>query len=161
MSATIRIVYVWCLGRLRIAAAVRVHDLRDRLSAGLLVYWIVTNLWTVGQQYILRRRAGMVGPGAAIAEAVHPSATPRGPNDPQHPDAGHLGKLAARVTEQADADARAKKEADAGKATTSGKAAKGEGSSPSKGAAKPAGSRTAAPPPPPRAKKKQRSGKRR
>ena len=26
--------------------------------AGLLVYWITTNLWTVGQQYIVRRMAG-------------------------------------------------------------------------------------------------------
>jgi YidC/Oxa1 family membrane protein insertase len=27
--------------------------------AGLLVYWITTNLWTVGQQYLIRRSAGM------------------------------------------------------------------------------------------------------
>ena len=28
--------------------------------AGLIVYWITTNLWTVGQQYIVRKRAGPV-----------------------------------------------------------------------------------------------------
>jgi YidC/Oxa1 family membrane protein insertase len=27
--------------------------------AGLLVYWITTNLWTVAQQYVIRRSAGM------------------------------------------------------------------------------------------------------
>src|SRR3954463_12402546 len=32
--------------------------------AGLLVYWITTNLWTVGQQYIIRRTAGLPVLGA-------------------------------------------------------------------------------------------------
>ena len=27
-----------------------------RYPAGLLVYWITTNLWTIGQQYLIRRR---------------------------------------------------------------------------------------------------------
>jgi YidC/Oxa1 family membrane protein insertase len=30
--------------------------------AGLIVYWITTNLWTVGQQYILRKRLGPMRP---------------------------------------------------------------------------------------------------
>jgi YidC/Oxa1 family membrane protein insertase len=41
-----------------------------RFPAGLIVYWITTNLWTVGQQYIVRRRAGpivAVGGTAAVA----------------------------------------------------------------------------------------------
>jgi YidC/Oxa1 family membrane protein insertase len=29
-----------------------------RYPAGLLVYWITTNLWTMGQQYVIRRRIG-------------------------------------------------------------------------------------------------------
>ena len=29
-----------------------------RYPAGLLVYWITTNLWTIGQQYFIRRRIG-------------------------------------------------------------------------------------------------------
>ena len=29
-----------------------------RFPAGLLVYWITTNLWTMGQQYTLKRMAG-------------------------------------------------------------------------------------------------------
>ena len=43
--------------------------------AGLLVYWITTNFWTVGQQYIIRRTAGLPvlgapGSGTAPAPAV-------------------------------------------------------------------------------------------
>jgi YidC/Oxa1 family membrane protein insertase len=30
--------------------------------AGLIVYWITTNLWTVGQQYVIRRRMGPITP---------------------------------------------------------------------------------------------------
>jgi YidC/Oxa1 family membrane protein insertase len=30
--------------------------------AGLLVYWITTNLWTVGQQYLVRRTVGPMQP---------------------------------------------------------------------------------------------------
>jgi YidC/Oxa1 family membrane protein insertase len=33
--------------------------------AGLLVYWITTNIWTVGQQYLVRRTVGHVGPPPA------------------------------------------------------------------------------------------------
>ncbi len=27
-----------------------------RYPAGLLVYWITTNMWTIGQQYVIKRR---------------------------------------------------------------------------------------------------------
>jgi YidC/Oxa1 family membrane protein insertase len=30
--------------------------------AGLIVYWITTNLWTVGQGYILRKKMGPISP---------------------------------------------------------------------------------------------------
>ncbi len=58
--------------------------------AGLLVYWITTNLWTVGQQYFIRRSTGQLPPwmpgtsghepalaGAAGAAAVVAAPTPR------------------------------------------------------------------------------------
>lgn len=39
--------------------------------AGLIVYWITTNLWTVGQQFIIRKRMGpMMPPKAALAGAA-------------------------------------------------------------------------------------------
>jgi YidC/Oxa1 family membrane protein insertase len=37
-----------------------------RYPAGLLVYWITTNLWTIGQQYFIRRR---MGPPSIAAKA--------------------------------------------------------------------------------------------
>lgn len=33
-----------------------------RYPAGLLVYWIMTNLWTIGQQYFVRKRMGPIAP---------------------------------------------------------------------------------------------------
>jgi uncharacterized membrane protein YgcG len=38
-----------------------------RFPAGVLVYWITTNFWTMGQQYVVRKR---VGPRMAVAGAV-------------------------------------------------------------------------------------------
>jgi YidC/Oxa1 family membrane protein insertase len=37
--------------------------------AGVLVYWITTNAWTMGQQYLLRRRLGPVTPAVASTTA--------------------------------------------------------------------------------------------
>ena len=37
-----------------------------RYPAGLLVYWITTNLWTIGQQYLIKRA---IGPPPEPAEA--------------------------------------------------------------------------------------------
>jgi YidC/Oxa1 family membrane protein insertase len=42
-----------------------------RYPAGLLVYWITTNLWTIGQQYLIRRH---MGPPAAPADPEPSSA---------------------------------------------------------------------------------------
>lgn len=38
-----------------------------RFPAGLMVYWITTNLWTIGQQLIIRRTVGPIRPAAAGA----------------------------------------------------------------------------------------------
>jgi YidC/Oxa1 family membrane protein insertase len=35
--------------------------------AGVIVYWITTNAWTMGQQFVLRRRIGPVAPTPAVA----------------------------------------------------------------------------------------------
>ena len=40
-----------------------------RFPAGLLLYWITTNIWTVGQQLLVRRAAGQPTPWAARAIA--------------------------------------------------------------------------------------------
>jgi len=39
-----------------------------RYPAGLLVYWITTNLWTIGQQYVIRQRMGPPPARAAPAK---------------------------------------------------------------------------------------------
>jgi YidC/Oxa1 family membrane protein insertase len=38
-----------------------------QFPAGLLVYWITTNLWTIGQQAIIRKRLGPLRPAGADA----------------------------------------------------------------------------------------------
>lgn len=50
-----------------------------RYPAGLLVYWITTNLWTIAQQYLIKRHMGpTVKPGSepVAAEGKQPSARP-------------------------------------------------------------------------------------
>ncbi len=46
--------------------------------AGLLVYWITTNLWTMGQQYTVRRLIGTPAPPVAVAGAGPPGDSPGG-----------------------------------------------------------------------------------
>ena len=41
-----------------------------RYPAGLLVYWITTNCWTIVQQYFIRRRIGPAPPKAAASLEV-------------------------------------------------------------------------------------------
>jgi YidC/Oxa1 family membrane protein insertase len=49
-----------------------------RFPAGLIVYWITTNFWTVGQQYVIRRTAGLPVRGAPVpAGAAAATATPK------------------------------------------------------------------------------------
>jgi YidC/Oxa1 family membrane protein insertase len=114
-----------------------------RYPAGLLVYWITTNLWTIGQQYLIKRR---IGPPPAHASgsatgkptrALKPALAGAGVVGPEQGDGspggsgGMLGRLRA-----------AGGEARSAKADTQ--------------PAKPA-----APPPKPPRKKKKRSGRRR
>ncbi len=119
--------------------------------AGLLVYWITTNVWTVGQQYTLRK---IVGTPPPIEEAIATAGGGKAGGPATAEPAGMpgiFGKLVGRATDQQAADdAEAAKSA---KAPAKGAAAKT--------APKPAGTRTTAPPPPPRGKKKKRSGRRR
>ena len=103
--------------------------------AGLLVYWITTNLWTVGQQP--RRPAGSPRRWLAPAGAAARGLVTNGRAEPRHP------------TENEDAQDRDENGGSRDKAPPAEKAA------PEKAAP-----RAVAPPPPPR-KKKKRSGRRR
>ncbi|MCW2993562.1 MAG: YidC/Oxa1 family rane protein insertase [Conexibacter sp.] len=115
-----------------------------RFPAGLIMYWITTNIWTIGQQQFLRRVIGSKAPaapplpGSPEAEAAAALAVPS--------DGGGGGGLFARFANAASGGA-------------GGGSGNGSGGS---GGAKADESRvTKAPPPPPRQRKRKRSGRRR
>jgi YidC/Oxa1 family membrane protein insertase len=111
--------------------------------AGVIVYWITTNSWTILQQYIVRRRVGPMGPPASAAEGPSSGSGGRGGpggdgsggldgDGPNGAGSGGLGGLLRGRLKPAEAPA-----------------------------AVGAGSRTKTAPPPPPRKKKKRSGRRR
>jgi YidC/Oxa1 family membrane protein insertase len=119
--------------------------------AGLIVYWITTNLWTIGQQYVIKKRIGPVGaPATAAGSSGGPAGGGGGPPGggggpsgggdtgdgagPNGSGASGLGGLLRGRAKPAEQPA-----------------AVGAGSRP----------RRSAPPPPPPRKKKKRSGRRR
>lgn len=111
--------------------------------AGLLVYWITTNLWTIVQQFIVRRTVGPVPKPGEAALATAGGGTVGGGGDGDEKPKGFLARAAA-----------------------AGGAAKSNGSD--AGAKTPAGSasaaapkRSSAPPPPPSKRKKKKTGRRR
>jgi len=106
--------------------------------AGLLLYWITTNVWTVGQQTIIRKRAGMP---VGIRSQPSPTVMSTVAQEKEKPARGRASPKA----EGGDGDGR--------------RAGKDTDAEAEPAAARPR--RQAAPPPPPRRKKKQRSGRRR
>jgi YidC/Oxa1 family membrane protein insertase len=102
--------------------------------AGLLVYWITTNFWTIVQQVIVRRRLGPMRPPTVDGEAPPLSIMDRMVNRGRPPLGDAEPATAGAGTQPAAATAAA--------------------------TAKPK-SRTTAPPPAPPRKKKKRSGRRR
>jgi len=109
--------------------------------AGLLVYWITTNLWTMGQQYVVRRMVGPSTPAPADAGAGPSDGDGRGPGGGGPPGPGPNGSPGGGLG--ALLRGRTKPEPE--------REPVGAGSQ---------SRRSAAPPPPPR-KKKKRSGRRR
>jgi YidC/Oxa1 family membrane protein insertase len=57
-----------------------------RFPAGVLVYWITTNLWTIGQQYAVKRTIGPVRP--ATAGGPPPPGGGSGPKPPRSDGGG-------------------------------------------------------------------------
>jgi len=120
--------------------------------AGVLVYWITTNTWTMGQQFVIKRRIGPTT-AAVLATDAGPAAgtsvvatTRNGPkpkprpssSDDEPPGNGHSSSGLAGL----------------------GGLIRGRGKS-SNGEATPVATRPAGPPPKPPRKKKKRSGRRR
>jgi YidC/Oxa1 family membrane protein insertase len=121
-----------------------------QFPAGLIVYWITTNTWTMLQQFVLRRRLGRaVAPVPAVTTG--PTAVASGPG-------GSGGRGVTRTpTPPRDENGAAA----AGSSGGLGGLLRGLGKSgPAEPSRESGRSRTAAPPPPPR-KKKKRSGRRR
>ncbi|HWD66186.1 MAG TPA: YidC/Oxa1 family membrane protein insertase [Solirubrobacteraceae bacterium] len=121
-----------------------------RFPAGLLVYWITTNTWTMGQQFVLRRR---LVPAVAAAPAVAGAGATTTGN----------GRASTPVSPQP----RSRPAAGAGAKAANGSAAGGGLGGLLRGRLKPEEpvtpqpqARTTAPPRSPR-KKKKRSGRRR
>jgi YidC/Oxa1 family membrane protein insertase len=104
-------------------------------EAGLIVYWITTNVWTIGQQLLVRKLYPKPPPIGSEEDAAAPGKPARG----KPPAPTPTGTMAA-------ADGKAAKE-DAGKEKA--------------GAAAKAGSGARSKPPPSPRKKKKRSGRRR
>src|SRR5215203_5048759 len=105
-----------------------------QFPAGLLVYWITTNLWTIAQQSIVRKRLGPLRP----------------PGQEQESLGDMIKKLRGDGDEEDDGDGPSTRTARAPKAT--GK--------PAVAGSEPKGRPSGPPPAPPRRKKK-RSGRRR
>jgi YidC/Oxa1 family membrane protein insertase len=74
-----------------------------RFPAGVLVYWITTNMWTIGQQYVVKRRIGPMQAAPASGTGPSPSAPPPRPGgggppkpEPNGSGGGGLGGLMRR-----------------------------------------------------------------
>jgi len=138
---------------------------------GLIVYWITTNFWTVGQGWILRKSMGPIVPlkgETALAGVPGPATDGRG--------GGFMARMAAISSSASSADGEDAKGAKNGKSGSGGKrepaatGAKsgGGGSRTASKTTKSAGSTSVpakpargGPPPPSPRKKKKRSGRRR
>jgi YidC/Oxa1 family membrane protein insertase len=109
--------------------------------AGLLVYWITTNFWTVGQQYVIRRGAGLPvlgAPGSGSTPATAGAAA-------AVPDKGGGGAKAKEPKERKEPKAKPKPSAN------------GDDGAPAEERER----RASAPPPPPRQRRKKKTGRRR
>ena len=118
--------------------------------AGLLVYWITTNLWTMGQQYVVRRLVGSPIPPVSGDGGADGGGGPNGGGPSDSGPNGSSGGLGSLLR------GRSKPPAEpAGVGAGSG------GSGSGSGAGGGGGARRAAPPPRSPRKKKKRSGRRR
>lgn len=104
--------------------------------AGLIVYWITTNLWTVGQQYVVKRSSGGLKP-ADVAPAVLAQKTEIGSTKEAKPSKRSKGSQGTKPKGSTDGDGSSGSE---GKASDKPKAEQG---------------------PPPKRGKKKRTGRRR
>jgi YidC/Oxa1 family membrane protein insertase len=60
-------------GRITLLLPLLFVILMIKFPAGVILYWITTNTWTIGQQWVIRRRIGPAAPAAPAAPAPSPS----------------------------------------------------------------------------------------
>jgi len=106
--------------------------------AGLIVYWITTNFWTVGQQYIIRRTAGLPVLGAPGSEKSS-------------------GPIVSDKDREKPKPKAKDKDKDKAKASANG----GDGDATAAPEREQHERRASAPPPPPRQRRKKKTGRRR
>jgi hypothetical protein len=87
-----------------------------RFPAGVLVYWITTNTWTIGQQYVVKRRMGPLQ--AATAGAAAGTGGGSGPPGAALPSSAESSKTTKATA------GRAREKLPAGKGAAGGSAAK-------------------------------------
>jgi YidC/Oxa1 family membrane protein insertase len=109
--------------------------------AGVLVYWITTNLWTIVQQYVVRRRLGPMTPIAATEGDTGPPGG-RGGGGSRGPDTDGNGASGGGLPGLLRGLTRGEQEPEPAGAGARSRTASG-------------------PPPPPPRKRKKRSGRRR
>lgn len=121
--------------------------------AGLILYWITTNFWTIAQQYVVRKTVGPMRPVEATAGA---SGGGKADTESQEEKPSLFAAARAAVGAGAPVSTGGDNASDKGADKASGKRdGKGDG----KGGGKT--TRATAPPSSPRRKKKKRSGRRR
>jgi YidC/Oxa1 family membrane protein insertase len=125
-----------------------------QFPAGLIVYWITTNLWTVAQGYVLRKRLGPIRAPDADGAPAKTQANEDGAGGAPKGLMSRLAEMMAKASASAGANAPATAGANAPAKTPATAGAK----APSPPVPKPI--RSGPPPQPPR-KKKKRSGRRR
>ncbi len=118
--------------------------------AGVIVYWITTNTWTMGQQYVIKRRLGPVTPVAAAVGGDGGGGSGGG---------GSGGRGRPKATTETATEANGANGASSGGLSGLLRGRSKQEDSPPVSAGN--RSRGAAPPPPPPRKKKKRSGRRR
>ena len=120
--------------------------------AGVIVYWITTNTWTLAQQYVVKRRIGPIRAPAVATAAAGGSGNGVSPS---------RGSAKPEVETKPKAKDEPEKSGNGSSSGGLGALIRGRGKAEKEKAAVAAAATRAAPPPRPPRKKKKRSGRRR